>query len=203
MPQITNLTSGNQEDLVGRMPSGTSRSSLILCQSAAQAIQELPPGTGRASEILYRTAIRTARGLYLGSPGDLFFVQNFNEVARENILSTLAEIYSLLTWPDGWNGYDASAPKYEAVQYAAHWIELFYMEVMDVNQGWLEPNVTASAEREIVFEWRKGIKGLTIYVGNQSAEYVTDWGADINTEMEDGFANSPSIRRALWKWLMS
>lgn len=203
MPQITNLKSGTREDFVERMPSGTSRSSFTLCQSAARAMQELQPGTGRASEMLYRAAIRTARGLYFGSPGDLFFARNFNEVAQEKISPTLTEIYNLLTWPSGWNGYDASAPKYEAVQYAIHWIELFYIEVMDAKYDWLEPNVTASAEGEVVFEWRNGIKSLTIYIGNQSAEYVTDWGADINTEMEDGFANSPSIRRALWKWLMS
>jgi hypothetical protein len=125
------------------------------------------------------------------------------EFARKELSSTLAEIYDLLTWPEGWNGYDACAPKYGAVQYANHWIELFYLEIIDLRLDWLEPNVTASAEGEVVFEWRHGLNRLTVYVGNQSAEYVKDWGADINTEMEDGYANSPSIRRALWKWLMN
>ena len=63
--------------------------------------------------------------------------------------------------------------------------------------------MTASAEGEVVLEWWYGDKGLTIYIDNQSAVYLKDWGADINTEMEDGYANSPSIRLALWKWLMS
>ena len=73
---------------------------------------------------------------------------------------------------------------------------------MDLRLDWLEPNVTANAEGEVVFEWRHGIKNLTIEIGNQSAMYVKDWGADINTEMEDGQADSPTVRQALWKWLM-
>ena len=51
--------------------------------------------------------------------------------------------------------------------------------------------------------WSKPAMRGTPFCGNQSAEYVKDWGADVNTEMEDGYASSPTIRRALWNWLMS
>jgi hypothetical protein len=80
---------------------------------------------------------------------------------------------------------------------------LFYRELIDLPLDWLEPNVTASAEGEVAFEWRHGRKNLTIYIGNQSAEYGKDWGTDINTKMEDGPADSSTIRQALWQWLMS
>ncbi len=110
-------------------------------------------------------------------------------------------IYSLLTWNKGWNGYDACPPEYKAIQYADHWIELLYQEIVGSGQMWIEPNVTASAEGEVVFEWRQGEKHLTVYVGNEIVEYVKDWGADINTEMEDGYIDSPIIRHYLWKWL--
>jgi hypothetical protein len=203
MPRIAHPKSDDRKVLVERMPSGTSRSSNTLRRTALDSIREVQVGVGTGSELLYQAAIRTLGGFYFGSPGASFSVRNIKEVAREEILSTLAEIYDLLTWPEGWNGYDACAPKYDAVQYADHWIELFYLEVIDLRMDWLEPNVTASAEGEVVFEWRHGINRLTIYIGNQYAEYVKDWGLDINTEMEDGYANSPSIRRALWKWLMS
>jgi len=122
---------------------------------------------------------------------------------HKEILRTLAELYNLSTWPEGWNGYDARAPELEAIQYAAWWINVFYGEVADLHLDWSEPNVTASAEGEVAFEWRHGTKNLTIYIGNQSTEYLKDWGADINTEMEDGYADSPNIRRSLWKWLVS
>jgi hypothetical protein len=132
-----------------------------------------------------------------------FSDHDIQAIVHREIAPTLAEIDDLSTWPDGWNTYDALAPKHEAIQYARHWIELFYREILDLRLDWLKPNVTASAEGEVVFDWWKGIKSLTIYIGDQSVEYVKAWGADINTEMEDGSVDSPTIRRALWQWLMS
>ncbi|GAC1502261.1 MAG: hypothetical protein NVS4B12_16070 [Ktedonobacteraceae bacterium] len=205
MPQIRSIKSDGQELFGARIPAGTSRSSTNLSLSALHSIQKLQLGTGigEASENLYQVAIRTFEGFYAGPLGVSFSIRDAKEVAREEISPILTEIYNLLTWPEGWNGYDACAPKYEAVQYADHWIELFYQEVIGSGQSWIEPNVTASAEGEVVFEWRRGIKSLTVFIGNEIAEYVKDWGTDINTEMEDGYVNSPSIRHALWKWLMN
>ena len=131
-----------------------------------------------------------------------FSDHDIQAIVHREITPTLAEIEDLLTWPEGWNSYDALAPKQEAIQYAREWIELLYRDIIGLSLDWLEPNVTASAEGEVVFEWRRGRKNLTIYVGNQSAEYGKDWGTDVTTEMEDGPANSPVIRQALWKWLM-
>jgi len=202
MPQIT-TTSDNRNSLVEIIPSGTSRSSITLRQTALDSILELYAGVGMGSKLLHQAGVRVLKGFYVGSPGSSLSVQDVREFALEEILSTLAEIYNLLTWPEGWNGYNACTPKYDAVQHALYWIGMFYLEIMDLNLNWFEPNVTASAEGEVIFEWRHGIKSLTIYVGNQSADYVKDWGADINTEMEDGSADSSSIRRALWKWLVS
>jgi hypothetical protein len=201
MPRIARTTSGYQET-GERIPSGTSRSSIALYQSVLHSIQELQSGTGIASRLLYQAAIRTLN-FSVNFSENSYPVRHNNELIRQALQPTLNEISNLLTWPEGWNGYDACAPRFEAVQYASHWIELFYLDIVSSGQEWIEPNVTASAEGEVVFEWRRGIKNLTIYVGNQSAEYVTDWGADINTEMEDGYANSPGIRQRLWKWLMS
>lgn len=201
MPQIARIKSDHQET-GERIPTGISGSSFTLYQSALRSIQELQPGTGTASKLLYQVAIRTLN-FYVNFSEDSNFVRYNNEVIREALQPTFNEIYNLLTWPEGWNGYDACAPRFEAVQYASHWIELFYLDIVSSGQEWIEPNVTASAEGEVVLEWRHGIKNLTIYIGNQSAEYVMDWGADINTEMEDGYANSPGIRQRLWRWLMS
>lgn len=201
MPQIARTTSDYQET-GERIPTGISGSSFTLYQSALHSFQELQPGTGTASILLYQAAIRTLNS-YVNFSEDSYFVRDNNKVIREALQPILNEIYTLLTWPEGWNGYDACAPEFEAVQYASHWIELFYQDVVSAGQEWIDPNVTASAEGEVVFEWRHGVKNLTIYIGNQSAEYVLDWGADINAEMEDGNANLRSIRERLWKWLMS
>jgi len=194
MAQITYSRTGYQE--MPGVPLGTGRSSIELYRSVVRSVQELQPVINTD-----RVAIHTFRAFCRGVPEIPSNIRN--EVNRAKILPTIRELYDLLTWPKGWNGYDALAPDYKAVQYAGHWIELFYQEVVASGQEWIEPNVTASPEGEVVFEWWCGAKGLTIYIGNQSAEYLRDWGANVNTEMEDGYANSPDIRRNLWTWLMS
>ena len=203
MPQIATIKSDDLDPVIERIPSGASRSSIMLRQTALGSILELYAGVGIGSKLLRQAGVCVLKGFYVGSTGSSLSVQDVREFALEEILPTLAGIYALLTWPNGWNGYDACAPKYDAVQHACYWIGMFYLEVMDAHLNWFEPNVTASAEGEVLLEWRQGAKCLTIYVGNQSAEYVKDWGADINTEMEDGSADSLTIRRALWKWLVS
>jgi hypothetical protein len=196
MPQIVHQKFANQQVPVQRMPSGMGRSSNALCRTALHSFQELRAGIGPGSSLLRQAGIRTLEGFCSGSPRSSFSV-------HEEISSVLEEIKKVSTWSDGWNGYDALAPKHEAIQYASKWIELFHREIRALALDWLEPNVTASAEGEVALEWRHGKKNLTIYIGNESAEYGKDWGMDINTEMEDGPADSPDIRLALWQWLMS
>lgn len=203
MPQIVHQKSANQQVLVERMPSGASRSSNKLCRTALFSFREVHAKFSSGSNLLCQTGIRTLKEFCFGSPESSFSVHDIQDIVHEEISSLLDEINKLSTWPEGWNGYDALAPKHEAIQYASQWIELFYREILELPLDWLEPNVTASAEGEVAFEWRYGKKNLTIYIGNQSAEYGKDWGMDINTEMEDGPANSAAIRLALWKWLMS
>ncbi len=201
MPQI--VTTPNNQKVPVRMPSGTSWSSSTLHQAVLRSVREVLLGTGTASGLLYQAAIRILGTFSFGSTRASLALQDIHEAVYEEILPTLIELFDLLTWPDGWNGYDAYAPKYDAVQYASHWVRLFYLEIKELCLDWLEPNVTASADGEVVLEWGHGIKKLTIFIGNQNVEYVKDWGADINTEMEDGYINSPDVRRALWKWLIN
>jgi hypothetical protein len=197
MPQITNVKSENLKQSEERMPFGTSRSSNIL----RNALRKLPSAGGIPGETFYQVSFPAIEDFYDDQP-DASERDTQDDINIE-ILPTLIEIGDLSTWPAGWNGYKALAPNYSAIQYAEHWMELFYQEVIGSGQNWMRPNVTASAEGEVVLEWWYGDKGLTIYIGNQSAVYLKDWGADINTEMEEGHANSPGIRQALWEWLMS
>ncbi len=120
-------------------------------------------------------------------------------VANRAFNNTLEEVYNLLTWQDDWNGYGASAPRLDAILYATSWISNFYTLVTD--SDWSNPNVTAGAQGEVVFEWWNGPKKLTVYVSDQNAEYVQVWGPDIYTDMADGDAKSIEVCRELWAWL--
>lgn len=124
-------------------------------------------------------------------------------IARMFIWDTLKELYELLTWDNGWNGYDACAPKYDAVISADKWIVQFFLEVGNWGKNWIRPNVSASGDGEVVFGWRFGSKRLTIYIGEQSAEYVKAWGPDMINDMDDGEADLATTRQLLWKWLVS
>ena len=56
--------------------------------------------------------------------------------------TTFTKIYNLLTLPDGWNGYDGSAPQSNAVEYAHHWISLLHTRV--IYPGSLTYNITSA-----------------------------------------------------------
>jgi hypothetical protein len=106
---------------------------------------------------------------------------------------TLAQIDNLLTWGAGWNGYDSLAPDPDAVAHAENWITRLYREMADSGHTWIMPNVIADASGDVVFEWWYGKKKLTVYIGDESAEYVQVWGADIHSGMSDGDAESISM----------
>jgi hypothetical protein len=180
MPQVTNLM--RKTNSVNSMPIGTGESSGLLSQTFQCSVDRLP----------YKIFSRSSYQDFLYS------LEPF-----EVLLPAFNKIYNLLALSEGWNGYDGCAPEYAAVEYAHRWISLLYREVASLEKKWLEPNITASGEGEVVFEWWQRSKKLTIYIGNRSAEYVKVWGPDINTDMEDGQADSPDMRRLLWKWLMS
>lgn len=183
MPQVANLgTSRQRTNLTNSMPTGTSGSTGVLAQTFQSSVNRSP----------YQIFSRSSYQDFLYPLGLL-----------ESLLPAFNKIYNLLALPDGWNGYDGCAPAYDAVEYAHRWIYLLYHEVISSGQKWLDPNITASGEGEVVFEWWQGFKKLTVYVGNQRAEYVKVWGPDINTDMEDGQADSPDMRGLLWKWLMN
>jgi hypothetical protein len=91
---------------------------------------------------------------------------------------TEAQTRGLLSWENNWNSYGAPTPDKDAVEHALGWISALYTDATDLGASWLEPNVTASADGEVVFEWWRGAKKLTVYIGDGTAEYVQVWGAD-------------------------
>lgn len=62
-------------------------------------------------------------------------------------------------------------------------------------------NVAIGADGEPVFEWWRGSKKLTLYVGKDAAEFVKVWGPSVDTEMEDGTISSGLAFAPLWQWL--
>jgi hypothetical protein len=124
-----------------------------------------------------------------------------NSYLKAVIHNTFRDFHDLLSWGERWNGYDACVPNCNAVVYAMKWINQFFLEITDLEDDWVKPNVTASGDGEVVLGWRHDSRVLTIYIGENNAEYVRAWGIDMENDMDDGDADLTSTRRSLWKWL--
>ncbi len=109
-------------------------------------------------------------------------------------------ITSLLSWPKEWDGYQM-APSRESVMNAFRWIKRLHEDVPAMGEEWLDPLIGADAHGNVVFEWWKDHKKLTVYVHPEVIEYVQVWGPDIFSDMEDGEVEGEEDRRALWHWL--
>ena len=80
--------------------------------------------------------------------------------SKTPIKDTLTQIHNLLEWKNGWNGYDSLAPNPDAILHAKNWIVQLFLEAVDVGLTWIQPNVIAEANGDVVFEWWHGKKKL-------------------------------------------
>lgn len=126
------------------------------------------------------------RGIYRNFPSPL------DKIRRE--------LTELGRWPEGWDGYDAAKPNRASIRNADSWISALYR---DINVLWIEPNVVADAEGDVVFEWWHDEKKLTVYVSPETVEFIKVEGPDIHTDMHDGAVETPRDSRMLWHWLLS
>jgi hypothetical protein len=124
----------------------------------------------------------------------------FERFVRRSLGDTFNDLKRLRTWDIGWNGYDAPKPEYTAIEHARFWITSLFQTV--ANLGWIKPSVTGGPEGGVVFEWWYGKRKLTVYVEEQSIEYVQVWGTDVDAKITDGAIESMSDSRELWMWLI-
>jgi hypothetical protein len=78
----------------------------------------------------------------------------------------------------------------------------FHRAMEATGMSWREPH-TSELDAEVLFEWWKTEKKLSIYFDKQSKrlEYIKVWGAHIDDDMESGELQSAGAFRALWTWL--
>ncbi len=124
-------------------------------------------------------------------------------IVKGALKETLTKLRNLLTLSAGWNSYDSLAPNSDAVLHAESWIVQLLLEVADLGLPWIQPNVIADANGDVVFEWWYGERKLTVYIEDESAEYVQFWETNIHSEMSHGDAEPTSTCRSLWLWLAS
>lgn len=146
---------------------------------------------------------RRASFIYHPSRVGRTFSVELEEVPGDSLARAIEGILDLLTWPEGWNGYEVDAPNPKAVSRAIPWIVQMYADALATGEEWHNPHVTADEDGDVMFEWWNDGKGLTIYVSEESITYLMAWGTSMIDEMEDGEATTSGSRRRLWAWLLS
>jgi hypothetical protein len=107
----------------------------------------------------------------------------------------LGAVAELIMQPD-------SCPSQGAIDLASTWLPLIAARTAKLG-GWQSPHITSTEQREIVCEWWRNDKKLTIYFGDENAEFIKVWGTDIDRDMESGELASEWDIVAAWCWLQS
>ena len=119
-------------------------------------------------------------------------------------LGTLREIFTYLNkmsqWKAGWDLHEAKKPQPSSIVKSKEFIsELLSFTELN-SYSFLKPHITANSEGNIVFEWYKGEKELSVYVSKQEIFYIKAPSPEID-EMEDEIIHSVSDMERVWEWL--
>jgi len=197
MPAIAQLTSSQlvrRNTLViddNRVSKGIGDSARELLKRLGHSVQGYH--SSRESSLQYPSA--------LSNPLQITYTNLTEQLIRDKLGKTFIEIAGLLKRNTGWNGYDASKPEPRTILYAAQWFMIFFLELAP--SRWVEPNVTCGSDGEVVFEWVINQRKLTVYVIEESIDYVQVWGIDIDAKITDGSFKSVADYQRLWVWLTS
>ena len=124
-----------------------------------------------------------------------------SQAARNpRLTSSHDAIDRLAKLPAGWDGYGSERPNEHAVERARQLIEDAYQN--SAAGGWESPHISASEDGEIVFEWWRDVRKLTIYVGPNETSYLKSWGPNIVDDMAEDVLER-SWDPALWTWLLA
>jgi len=110
------------------------------------------------------------------------------------------QTYDLQDLEEGWNGYDALPPSGQSIRQAMHWLIRSYAECKDASVRWYKPNVTASAEGEVVFEWRASDCSLVVYVEGDAVTFHKSRDLAGKTEHQHGDAPLGADQANLLRW---
>lgn len=100
-----------------------------------------------------------------------------------------------------WDGYGSPKPNADAIKRAVSALPDFISSA-EKTGGWRLPHVAANEGGEVLFEWWKAEKKLTLFIGPDGIDYLRTWGTHIEQDMDDGEL-AGSTFPTLWAWLSS
>ena len=102
----------------------------------------------------------------------------------------------------GWDGFGSPPATTSSIANASVRLDNIYQQIVEAQLSWNSPHLTVSERGEVVFEWWRDSKRLSVYFEDSEAVYLKVWGANIYRDMEDGVL-VPEGFLALWTWLNS
>ena len=66
---------------------------------------------------------------------------------------------------------------------------------------WHPPHASVDADGEMLFEWWRKDRKLSLYFGADAPEFIKVWGTHLDDQMESGSLPTSAAFRALWDWL--
>lgn len=122
---------------------------------------------------------------------------------QRSIIGRLVEkVDNLRTWGADRLDYDAAPPTVATIDHAKRWIKVFYCSVVARDRTWINPLITASEEGEVMFEWQRKGRRLTIEMTESVVAYRTLCGWPPNLQFEDGIIDTVQRGQSLWAWLV-
>jgi len=133
---------------------------------------------------------------------DVSSLDKNNIIARtkQQLDEARQQTYNLKFLQAGWNGYDALPPSENSVDFAMRWLVSSYAECKDAGSEWHKPNISASAEGEVVFEWWTSNRSLLVYVEDDSVTYHKSLDERGATEHTHGEAPLGESQAELLRW---
>lgn len=124
----------------------------------------------------------------------------FDRAERQRTWNALSQLQNLSV---GWNG-NMDAPKPGALEAAGNALFIFMQRMRENGYRWITPNITADENGNVVLEWWKHTRKITLYIGDRlPIEALKVWGKDIDNQMEDITLETSDDFITLWKWLQS
>jgi hypothetical protein len=126
---------------------------------------------------------------------------SFANIAEVAVFPARQALKAVAARPENWDGFGSAAPIGEAVGKAFQLlVDLFQQSTSCAHAQWVNPHVSSSEQGEVVFEWWKRDRKLTIYVGAESADFLRVGGPNIDSDMFDGELAGAQFA-GLWLWL--
>lgn len=148
------------------------------------------------TSVAVRLSVQDTSISAMGSPGastaanEIMMARQPPRAERE-----LASIAELLMQPE-------NVPTERSIELASRWLPLIVVRASKLS-GWRTPHITSSEQGEIVCEWWRKEKKLTIYFGDDGVEFIKVWGTDMEKDMESGDLATEWDVVAVWRWLQS